>query len=75
MTKYYSDADIIKLSLILYPEQMCNELRRDARVLMGAVHEWNHEKNPAFSPMFGEAMAYETLYKLGRWLNEEYPEE
>jgi len=25
--------------------------------------------------MFGKMMAYETLYKLGRFMNEEFPEE
>ena len=71
MTKYYSDADIIKLSLILYPEVTRNELRQDAQVLLMNVHK----RNPIQKIMFGEAMAYETLYKLGRWLSKEYPED
>ena len=73
MTRYYSDAEIIKMSLILYPEEMQRVLRQDAQVLMAAVHDWNSEKRPRFRPMFGESMAYELLYGLGRFLNREYP--
>ena len=69
MGRYYSDAEIIKLSLILYPEDMCNELRQDAQVLMMNVHK----RNPVQKIMFGEMMAFETLYKLGRFMNREYP--
>ena len=69
MTRYYSEAEIIKLSLILYPEDVQRELRQDAQVLIINVHK----RNPRQKIMFGEAMAYETLYKLGRWLNEEHP--
>ena len=69
MTRHYSEAEIIKLSLILYPEKMRLKLREGAQVLMMNVHE----RNPRQKIMFGEAMAYETLYRLGRFMNEEYP--
>ena len=71
MGRHYSDAEIIKLSLILYPEDVRSELRQDAQVLMMNVHK----RNPVQKIMFGELMAFETLYKPGRWLNEEYPED
>ncbi len=69
MTRYYSEAEIIKLSLILYPDDMCLELRQDAQLLMMNVHK----RNPVQKIMFGEMMAFETLYKLGRFMNQEYP--
>ena len=69
LTRYYSDAEIIKLSLILYPEDMCFELRQDAQVLMMNIHK----RNPVQKIMFGEMMAFELLYKLGRLMNREFP--
>ena len=69
LTRYYSEAEIIKLSLILYPEDVRSELRQDAQVLMMNVHK----RNPLQKIMFGEMMAFETLYKLGRFMNEECP--
>ena len=39
--RYYSDSEIIKMSLVLYPEEMQYELREDATVLMAAVHACN----------------------------------
>ena len=69
MTRYYSEAEIIKLSLILYPEETQRVLRQDAQVLMMNVHK----RNPLQKIMFGEMMAFETLYKLGRFMNEEFP--
>ncbi len=71
MTKIYSELDIIKMSLILYPEEMQHELRQDAQVLMMNVRR----RNPLRKVMFGEKMSFETLYKLGRWMNEVYPDE
>jgi len=67
--RYYSDSEIIKLSLLLYPEEMQYELREDATVLMAAIHA----RNPYHKVMFGEMMAYELLYSLGQFLNEEFP--
>ena len=69
MTRYYSEAEIIKLSLILYPDEMCLELRQDAQVLMMNVHK----RNPLQKIMFGELMSFELLYKLGRLMNERFP--
>ncbi len=69
MTRYYSESDIIKMSLILYPEETRHELRHDAQVLIMNVHR----RNPLRKVMFGEKMAFETLYKLGRFMNEKYP--
>ena len=74
MSKQLSESEIIKLSLVLYPERVQREIREDATVLMASVHDWNSGKRPGFAPMFGEAMSYELLYRLGRWLNKEYPE-
>lgn len=65
-----TDSEIIKLSLILYPEEVRRELREDAQVLLMNVHK----RNPIQKIMFGEMMAFETLYRLGRFLNEEYPD-
>jgi hypothetical protein len=73
--KQPTDAEIIKLSLNLLSPEDREMVRRDATVLLGAIHEWNWKQVPGRKIMFGEAMAYETLYKLGRWLNEEYPED
>ncbi len=69
MTKIYSELDIIKLSLILYPEEMQHELRQDAQVLMMNVRR----RNPLRKVMMGEKMSFELLYKLGRFMNREYP--
>ena len=76
LSKELSESDIIKLSLVLYPEDMQNEIKEDVTVLMGAVHLRNpyRNENSRHKVMFGELMAYETLWKLGRWLNKEYPE-
>jgi hypothetical protein len=73
MSKQATDSEIIKLSLNLLSSEDQESIRRDATVLLGAIHEWNWKQMPGRKIMFGEAMAYETLYKLGRWLNEEYP--
>jgi len=67
--RYYSDSEIIKLSLLLYPEETQVELKNDATVLMAAVHA----RNPRTKVMMGEMMSFELLYKLGRFLNENYP--
>ncbi len=72
MSKIYTESEIIKLSLKLLSEEDRLEVMEDATVLMGAVHEWNYDKR--FRPMFGEAMAYELLFKLGRFMNEKYPD-
>jgi hypothetical protein len=66
-----TDSEIIKLSLNLLSEEDRLSIIGDATVLIGAVHEYNY--NRKFKPMFGEHMAYELLWALGRWLNEEYP--
>jgi hypothetical protein len=71
--KELTDSDIIKLSLKLLSSEDQETIRQDATVLLGSIHEWNWKQMPGRKIMFGEAMAYETLYKLGRFLNEEYP--
>ena len=67
MNKNLSDGEIIKLSLRLYPEEMQYELREDATKLILAVHG----RNPHYKVMFGDMMAYELLWKLGKFLNEQ----
>jgi hypothetical protein len=42
---------------------------------MGAIHEWNWKQKPGRKVMFGEAMSYELLYALGRFMNERFPED
>ena len=74
LTRYCSDAEIIKLSLVLYPEKVQQDIREDAQNLLLSMHERTLEQHPYKRPMFGEMSAYELLYALGRWANEEYPE-
>ena len=75
MSKQLSESEIIKLSLLLYPEEMQKELKEDATVLMAAVHMRNpyQNENSRHRIMFGNLMSFELLYKLGRFLNEKYP--
>lgn len=73
MTKQLTDAEIIKLSLKLLSPEDRQEIQQDATALVLSVHEWNYRRERGFRPMFGEAMSYELLYKLGRFINEEYP--
>ena len=70
MNKNISDGEIIELSLVLYPEEMQHELEEDAMTLMDTIHA----RNPRQKIMYGKMMAFETLYKLGRFLNEQYPD-
>ena len=72
--KQPTDAEIIKLSLKLLSPEDREEVRADATVLLGAIHEWNWRQKPGRKVMFGKMMAYELLYSLGRFMNEEYPE-
>lgn len=74
MTKKLSEAEIIKLSMILLSDKDAREVRQDAQVLLRNVHERSSDKPSWHKPMFGESMSYELLYKLGRWMNEEYPD-
>ena len=69
-----TDSDIIKLSLRLLSEEDREEIVHDATVLLGAIHEYNRRQKPGRKIMFGEAMAYELLWAVGRLMNEEYPE-
>jgi len=59
---------------LLSPEDR-EEIRADATVLLATMHEWNYKQEPRRKVMFGEKMAYELLYSLGRFLNKEYPED
>jgi len=74
LTKELSDVEIIKLSMLLLSDKDAKEIREDAQVLLMKVHDRSSDKPSWHKPMFGEAMSYELLYKLGRWLNKEYPE-
>ena len=71
-----TDAEILGLALkhLLSPEDR-DEILQDATVLLGSIHEWNWKQAPGRKIMFGKAMALETLYALGKFLNEEFPEE
>ena len=75
VSKQLSESEIIKLSLLLYPEDMQKELKEDATVLVDAVHLRNpyRNENSRHRVMFGNLMSFELLYKLGRFLNAEYP--
>ena len=67
MNKNISDGDIIKLSVNLLDEEERHKIRRGAAKLMKTVHS----RNPRQKIMFGDMMAYELLYRVGRWLNKE----
>ena len=75
MSKQLTDAEVIKLSLKLLSPEDRDEIRSDATVLLATMHEWNYRQGPKPKVMFGEKMAYELLYSLGRFMNEEFPEE
>jgi hypothetical protein len=75
LAKQPTKSEIIKLSLNLLSEEDRAEIRSDATVLMGAIHEWNWKQKPGRKVMFGEAMSYELLYALGRFMNERFPED
>ena len=67
MNKNISDGEIIKLSVNLLDEEERIKIRQGAAKLMKTVHS----RNPRQKIMFGDMMAYELLWKVGRWLNEE----
>ena len=67
MNKNISDGEIIKLSVKLLDEEERHKIRQGATMLMKTVHS----RNPRQKSMFGDMMAYELLWKVGRWLNKE----
>ena len=69
MNRKLSDGEIIKLSVNLLDEEERHKIRQGAAKLMKTVHS----RNPRQKIMFGDMMAYELLYRVGRWLNEEDP--
>ena len=69
MNKNISDGEIIKLSVNLLDEEERIKIRQGAAKLMKTIHS----RNPRQKIMFGDMMAYELLYRVGRWLNEEDP--
>ena len=69
MNKNISDGEIIKLSVKLLDAEERHKIRQGAAKLMKTVHS----RNPRQKIMFGDMMAYELLWKVGRWLNEEDP--
>ena len=69
MSNKMSDGEIIKLSVNLLDEEERAKIRQGAARLMKTVHS----RNPRQKIMFGDMMAYELLYRVGRWLNEEDP--
>ena len=69
MSKKLSNGEIIKLSVNLLEEEERHNIRQGAAKLMKTVHS----RNPRQKIMFGDMMAYELLYRVGRWLNEEDP--
>jgi len=69
MSKKYSDGEIIKLSVKLLDEEEHVEIRKSA----AALTETMRNRNPYYKIMFGDMMAYELLYRVGRWLNKEDP--
>ena len=69
MSKKISDGEIIRLSVNLLDEEERHKIRQGANKLMKTVRG----RNPRQKIMFGDMMAYELLYRVGRWLNEEDP--
>ena len=67
MNRKLSDGEIIKLSVKLLDEEERHKIRQGAANLMKTVHS----RNPRQKIMFGDMMAYELLWKVGRWLNKE----
>ena len=68
MSKKPTDGQVIVQSLVLLTEEERISLEKNAQRLMLTVRT----RYPF--AMFGRMMAYETLWKLGRFMNEEYPE-
>ena len=64
-----TDGQLIVESLELLTDKERVRIERQAQRLMLTVR-----MRYPFA-MFGKMMAYETLYKLGRFMNEEFPEE
>lgn len=77
MTKQYqtkhvvTKAQVLEASLNLLSDSDRRSIREDAQTLMLTVRS----RGQGQRIMFGEAMAYELLYALGSFMNEEFPEE
>ena len=70
MSKKISDGEIIRLSVNLLDEEERVELQKSATALTKTMRN----RIPHYKIMFGDMMAYELLYRVGRWLNEEDPQ-
>ena len=70
MSKQLSESEIIKLSLLLYPEDKRRKLINLAQQLRLSIRM----RDPRRKPGLGKMGSYELLYRLGRFLNEEYPD-
>lgn len=68
--KKLSDGQIIELSVELLSERERHEIRQHAQNLMLSVRM----RDPRRKMGLGKMGSFELLYKLGRFLNEEYPD-
>ena len=69
MNRKLSDGEIIKLSVNLLDEEERIKIQKNAATLTKTMRS----RIPHYKIMFGDMMAYELLYRVGRWLNEEDP--
>ena len=67
MNRKLSDGEIIKLSVKLLDEDERIKIQKSAAALTKTMRS----RIPHYKIMFGDMMAYELLWKVGRWLNEE----
>ena len=67
MNRKLSDGEIIKLSVNLLDEEELLKIQKSAAALTKTMRN----RRPHYKIMFGDMMAYELLYRVGRWLNEE----
>ena len=69
MNNNISDGEIIKLSVKLLDEEERIKIQKSAAALTNTMRN----RRPHYKIMFGDMMAYELLYRVGRWLNKEDP--
>ena len=67
MNRKLSDGEIIKLSVNLLDEDERIKIQKSAAALTKTMRS----RIPHYKIMFGDMMAHELLYRVGRWLNKE----
>ena len=65
MNRKLSDGEIIKLSVNLLDEKERIKIQKSAAALTKTMRN----RRPHYKIMFGDMMAYELLWKVGRFLN------